>query len=500
MSQNTSTSQPNIQEIFQAMRESHGKTPTKQDQKQIQEAYEYAQRAHEGQVRASGEPYFNHVFATAVNCARFGMDTKTVIAGMLHDVIEDTPVTEADIKKDFGEEILFLVNGVTKLGTLKYRGAERHIESLRKFFIAVAKDLRVVIIKLADRLHNVQTLQYLRPDKAKRIALETIEIHSQLAYRLGMGKLTKELQEYAFPFAYPEESKQVEALLKHRKKTDEKYLDKVFKSLMNELVKHKIKILKTDYRIKGKYSLFKKLQRKDMDIEKIYDIVALRVVVKSLEDCYKVLGLIHSMWRPLPGRIKDYIALPKNNGYQSIHTTIFTGDGGIAEIQIRDEEMHAFAEYGFASHMLYKKKTHSEQIRAEDYEWVSQLHDMNGQDLQGEQFLESLKTDFFTERIFVFTPKGDIIDLPLGSSCLDFAFAVHSDIGMHATGAKINGKFVALKTELKSSDIVEIIHDKRNGHPTSKWIDYVKTSLAKKHIKNYLKEHSLLTRFFGSTS
>ena len=442
-----------------------------------------------GQKRASGKPYFEHLVEAAKNLARFGMDATTIAAGLLHDTIEDTSITEEELWEEFGTEIVFLVNGVTKLGALKYRGRERHVESLRKFFIAIAEDLRVVVIKLADRLHNIETLKYLSPEKAKRIALETIELHAPLAYRLGMRKLTGELEDAAFPYAYPKEHAMVEKLLKQRKKTDEKYTEKVYKSLKKKMAEQGIKDVKTEYRIKRKYSLWRKLQRKNMDIEKVYDTIALRVIVPTIEDCYRVLGLIHTMWRPLPGRIKDYIALPKTNGYQSLHTTIFTGDGGIAEIQIRTPEMSSQAEYGIASHLMYKeaqKSTKGKQSN-KNLEWIEDLKDIQKEEKNETTFLENLKTDFFTDRIFIFTPKGDVIDLPNGASVIDFAFAIHTEIGLHAKAAKINGKYSALKTKLKNGEIVRVETDK-NSNPTSKWLDWVQTTMARKHIRLYLKD------------
>lgn len=456
--------------------------PKVKDKKLLEKAYNTAKKAHEGQKRASGEPYFNHVFETAKNLACFGLDTVTIAAGFLHDTIEDTPVTEEDIRKDFGDEIVFLVNGVTKLGTLKYQGRERHIKSLQKFFIAIADDFRVVAIKLCDRLHNIQTLEYVKKDKQERIALETIELYSPLAFRLGMNKLAKELEDYAFPFAYPKEAKMVEELLNKKKKTDEKYLKKVWRTLKIELAEHKIKTLETHSRVKGRYSLWKKLKRKNMDIEKIYDIVALRVILPKVEDCYRALGVIHSKWRPLPGRIKDYIALPKINGYQSIHTTIFTGDGGIAEIQIRTQTMHDFAEFGLAAHHIYKDN---------EIDWLQDLKSIQDE----KNFIHRLKTDFFDYRIFVFTPLGDVIDLPQGASAIDFAYTIHSDIGNTAQAVKINGKHSALKTILKNGDIVEI-NTHKTSSPSRKWLDFAKTAIARKHIVNATKDDGILKRFF----
>ncbi len=468
-----------INEIFEAMKQAQNYD----EKKQIQEAYDFAQKAHEGQKRASGEPYFNHAFETAKNLALFGFDTTTIIAGFLHDVVEDTEVERKEIEKTFGEDVAFLVDGVTKLGTLKYQGRERHIKSLQKFFIAVAKDFRVVAIKLCDRLHNIKTLEYVKKEKQQRIALETIEIYSPLAFRLGMSKLAKELEDYAFPYAYPKEYKMTKELLNKKRKTDEKYLHKVWKTLKTELAEHNITTIETHSRVKGLYSLWKKLKRKNMDLDKIYDIVALRVILPTVEDCYRALGVIHSRWRPFPGRIKDYIALPKTNGYQSIHTTIFTGDGGIAEIQIRTKEMHDFAEFGLAAHHLYKS--------GDGVDWLHGLESINDE----KTFMKSLKTDFFDYRIFVFTPEGDVIDLPEGASALDFAYTIHSEIGNTAQAAIINGKNSALKTILKSGDIVKIETNKK-ARPSRKWLDFAKTTIARKHILQANRDDGILKRFF----
>ncbi|MCC7469691.1 MAG: bifunctional (p)ppGpp synthetase/guanosine-3',5'-bis(diphosphate) 3'-pyrophosphohydrolase [Bacteroidetes bacterium] len=459
----------------------------------IQKAYIFAEKAHEGQKRASGEPYFNHVVEVAKNLARLGMDTQTIVAGLLHDTIEDTSVTEEDIKNEFGKDVLFLVNGVTKLGTLKYHGEVRHVESLRKFFVAMAEDARVIIIKLADRLHNVQTLNHLAPEKAKRIALETIEIHAPMANRLGMWRLKGELEDLAFPYAYPKEYSDVEKLIAGRTRTDEKYLDQVYKSLRKELAEHNINVLETSYRIKGTYSLYKKLKRKDMDIDRIYDLVALRVIVPTVEDCYKVLGIIHTLWRPIPGRIKDFIALPKPNGYKSLHTTIFTGNGGIAEIQIRTPEMHEQAEFGIASFFAYKEGLSKGQ---KNLSWIEQFKELQKNVASPTAFLENLKIDFFNKRIFVFTPKGAVIDLPEDSSIIDFAYAIHSDIGKHASGAKVNGKYSKLDTKLQNGDMV-FIETNEKSNPSSKWLSAAKTTLARRHIKKYLDDNSLLNKFIN---
>ncbi len=481
---------PDINDIYKLMR----KSPTTKEKDLLQKAYDVAFDAHKEQKRASGEPYFNHVFATARNLAEYGLDTTTIAAGFLHDTIEDTPVTEDEIRNQFGDEIVFLVNGVTKLGTLKYQGQQRHVESLRKFFIATAEDYRVVIIKLADRLHNAQTLEFVKPEKQKRIALETIDIYAPLAYRLGMGRMVGQLQDAAFPFAYPEEAQMVEDLMKQKKNLNQKYLEKVWRTLKTEMANHDINDLTTHQRVKGRYSLWKKLQRKQMDIEQMYDIVALRVIVPGIDDCYRVLGIIHSKWRPLPGRIKDYIALPKVNGYQSIHTTIFTGDGGIAEIQIRTKEMHEFAEYGYAAHHVYKQRG-STITDKHSLSWLKELKELEGSG-QDKDFLKELRTDLFEDRIFVFTPQGDVIDLPKDASVIDFAYAIHSQIGNEAESSVVNGKYSPLKRILHSGDIVEIKTNKK-GTPSGKWLPYIKTSMARKHIEKYLKENSLWNKFFN---
>lgn len=487
----------NVQEIFNLIEGG----VNKKEQELIKKAYEFAKKAHEGQKRLSGDPYFIHVFETAKNLARLGMDTPTIIAGLLHDVLEDTHTPEEVIKTEFGDDILFLIKGVTKLGTLKYHGHERHVESLRKFFVAMANDLRVVIIKFADRLHNLRTLEFVREDKRRRIAIESIEVYAPLANRLGMGKLKGELEDAAFPYAYPKEYLQIEEIIKEKEELYKKYLTEVSEQLKKELRKNKIKFVEISYRIKHKYSLYKKLLRYDMDIDKIYDIVALRVVVDTVEECYRVLGLVHSIWNPLPGRIKDYIAVPKPNGYRSIHTTIFTGLGGIAEIQIRTKEMHAEAAYGIAAHFAYKE--HGEKKVKNDlnkFKWIEELKELNYSPDDPTKFIEHLKTDFFNDRIFIFTPKGDVIDMPEDSTPLDFAYAIHSDIGDHTFGAKINSKMSTIFSKLKNGDIVEII-TRKDSKPSSKWLEYAKTAVAKKHIKSYLEKNSLLAKLksFGQS-
>jgi GTP pyrophosphokinase len=459
------------------------------EQELIVHAYRFAFDAHKNQLRASGEPYFNHLVATAKNLARYGMDPVTIAAGLLHDVIEDTGITEEILEKHFGKEIVFLVNGVTKLGKVKYRGRERHVESLRKFFVALADDFRVLMIKLADRLHNLETLEHIRPEKQKRIAFEAIEVYAPLANRLGIGKLKGEIEDAAFRFAYPKDYQKIEDILKERIDGMLEQLNVVKTQLIEVLKKEKIPLVDISARMKHKYSLWKKLQRYDMDIEKIYDIVALRVIVPSIEDCYHALGVVHGSWKPLPARIKDYIALPKPNGYQSLHTTIFTGNGYIAEIQIRTPQMHAHAEYGVAAHFHYKEQKKVAHTRPE-FSWINDVTKLSEftEATSPEKYFQILKRDFFKDRIFVFTPQGDVIDLPEESSPIDFAYAIHSDIGNTTAQAKVNGKAVKLSTKLKMNDIVEIITSKK-AHPSTSWLDFTKTTVARKHIRQYIDEH-----------
>ncbi len=471
-----------------------GKGISAEEEKLIEKAYHFAKKAHEGQKRMSGEPYFIHVVETAKILAKLGMDATTIAAGLMHDVLEDTEITHEEMKKEFGEEIVFLVNGVTKLGTLKYRGHERHVESMRKFFIAMANDIRVVIIKFADRLHNLRTLEYVKPEKQARIALESIEVHAPLADRLGMGKLKGEIEDAAFPYAFPKEYKKTEEIIAEKKDLYNKYLQEIQTELEKALEKNEIKVDEISSRLKHKYSLYKKLLRYDMDIAKIYDVVALRIVVDSIEDCYRVLGLVHSLWKPLVGRIKDYIALPKPNGYKSLHTTVITNSGAIAEIQIRTKEMHAEAAYGIAAHFAYKENGNSKaKDHSSKFKWIEELKELNYSPDKPKQFLEHLKMDFFSHRIFIFTPSGDVVDLPEDSSPIDFAYNIHTDIGNHTAGAKINGKMAQIYSKLKNGDIVDII-TKENANPSSKWLDYTKTTIAKKHIKAYLEKNSLLSR------
>src|SRR6185437_13346976 len=432
-------------------------SPTAEDKALVEKAYNFAADAHKDHKRFSGEPYLLHLAETAKELAKMGMGAKTVAAGLLHDSIEDVNVNPETIEKEFGKEVRFLVEGVTKLGRFKYHGAERHRESLRKLLIATGQDARVLIIKLMDRLHNMRTLAHVPPEKRKRIALETIEIYAAIAHRLGMGVVRKELEDRAFEYAYPEQYEAIKKMLNEREKERQERLQKMARTLGKELAQEGMKNFHTDFRVKGVWSLQKKLERKEGDITKIYDISAIRVVVPTVADCYHVLGIVHKLWQPLPNKIKDYIAFPKPNGYQSLHTTVFAGDGGIVEVQIRTEEMHREAQYGIAAHVAYKELDGGKGQPASSmapgrggssFDWVKSLipgfqrrekkADKDGEldtaslkpdrsrygapsapewlselpeELEDPDLDMTLRSDIFTHRVFIFTPTGDVVDL-----------------------------------------------------------------------------------------
>lgn len=489
--------------------------PSDSDKALVRKAYNFAFEAHKDIKRRSGEPYFNHLYATAVSLADLDMDAATVAAGLLHDIVEDTPATHEELEKEFGPEVTRLVDGVTKLGELKYRGTERHVESLRRLFVASSKDIRVIMIKFMDRRHNMQTLQYVPEEKRKRIAEETLYIYAPLADRLGMGQLTVELQDLSFQYVLPQEHERMQRIMRESKIAREPQLERVNKGLKRALVEHKIQGFRTESRIKGLYSLFKKLERKGGDLDKIHDLLAIRVIVGTVEDCYRALGVVHTLWHPLPGKIKDYIAFPKPNGYRSIHTTVVTPDAGPVEVQLRTEAMHRDAQFGFASHLTYKeagehidrgehkrnrlwyeqliptllstKAPSTSESHAQAPRWVAELagaHDMEDTPT-GDFFMQEIQEDFFSHRIFIFTPKGDVVDLPINSTPIDFAYAIHSEIGNHMSGAKVNGKLVSLDTSLRNGDIVEI-ETRKNAKPSHKWLEYVKTTAARKHVQQFL--------------
>lgn len=470
----------------------------------VERAYKFSEWAHRGQKRRSGEPYFNHAVATAEKLADWGMDETTIAAGLLHDVVEDTEVTSADIRKKFDKEIEHLVDGITKLGKVKYRGDRAQADNLRKLVLAMAEDLRVILIKLADRLHNMKTLDVLPPDKQERIALETLEIYAPLAYRLGMQSLSGELQDLAFPYAYPDEYRWILDHIKEEYEEREEYLEKLKPQVEKALEDNDIDIKEIDFRAKRYASLYKKLLKNEMDINKIHDLVAFRIIVDDIESCYGTLGVIHNMWPPLPGKIKDYIATPKPNGYRSLHTTVLGPDKKIIEFQIRTEEMHQEAENGIAANWAYEdskgtkayRKRRTAKADIKETAWVEQLRNWQKGFSDPEEFIDAFKIDFLKDNIFVLTPKGEVVDLPAGATPVDFAYHIHTDIGNQCVGAKVNGKIVPLDYKLESSDIVEIITQK-NKKPSLSWLDFTITSSARSHIRNALNK-SDRRRFLGA--
>jgi len=462
-------------------------------------AYEFAAKAHAGQKRLDGTDYVEHSLATAITLAEMRLDLSTIMAGVLHDVPEDTSVTVTEIQKEFGAEVAGLVRGITKLGKLKYRGLERYAENLRKMFVAMAEDVRVILIKLADRLHNLKTLDSLPPVKQQRIARETLEIYAPIANRLGMGELKGKLEDLAFKYVYPEEYEWTIKTAKTRQEDQLAYVNALMNEIKKLLEDDGIKTVSVHGRAKHYYSLYRKLLRKDMDLSKVYDLVAIRIIVPDVNDCYHAMGLIHSRFKPLSGRIKDYIAQPKPNGYRSLHTTVFGADGRIIEFQIRDVEMHEHAEYGVAAHWRYKEgDKHEMQLPPEQIKWIKELLEWQKEIKDNNQYLTSLKIDVFQNRIFVFTPKGDVIDLPDNATPVDFAYHIHSDIGDHCSGAKVNEKLVTLDSKLISGDLVEIVVDKNRPGPSEDWLEFVRTNQAKEHIKSYVKrKRSKLLNLFS---
>ncbi len=456
-------------------------------------AYDFAIEAHQQQKRKSGEPYVAHELATAITLARMGMDQDTIIAALLHDVPEDTSYSLVEIEKNFGPEVAKLVGGISKLGIIKYRGIKKYAENLRKMFVSMAQDIRIILIKMADRLHNLETLGALSIEKQKRIAQESLEIYAPIADRLGMGHIKGELEDLAFPYVHPEGYKWLRKEGLPKIEIEMEYVQKVIKVVKKELGREKIKIISIHGRGKRLYSLYQKLNRPEynQDISKVYDLVALRIIVPTVADCYNVLGIIHQIWKPLPGRIKDYISQPKPNGYQSLHTSVFCLEGKIVEFQIRTPEMHEQAEYGIAAHWHYKETDRiREKVGKKGYtlpkklKWIEELVKWQQEVQDNQQYLKLLTVDVFRNRIFVFTPKGDVIDLPDEATPVDFAYQVHTWIGDHCAGAKVNGKIASLDAKLKNGDVVEIITDKNRKGPSSDWLKFVKTNAAKSKIRS----------------
>lgn len=457
----------------------------------VKRGFEFARAAHDGQMRSSGEPYITHPLQTAITLAEMHMPVPIIIAGLLHDVPEDTARTLEDISAEFGPDVESMVSGITKLSKIKYRGMERYIENLCKMFLAMAADVRVVFIKFADRLHNLQTLDAIPPKKQYRIALVSLEIYAPIANRLGMGEMKGRLEDAAFKYVLPKEYVWVSELAQTARNNKQEYVDHVIEETKNVLKDGHIPYRDVHGRAKHLYSLYKKLIKNDRNITRVYDIIALRVIVPTVADCYSALGAIHGKWTPLKGRIKDYIAQPKPNGYRSLHTTVFCEKGEIVEFQIRTRAMHTENEYGIAAHWAYDENGKRSEPRSNSApHWVADLAALQqelGDKKDRLHTLDEMKIDAFQNRIFVFTPKGDVIDLPEGSTCVDFAYAIHSQIGDTCSSAKINEEVASLDRVLKNGDMVEIGTDKNRKGPNPDWMKFVKTRHAKAKIRQMAK-------------
>jgi guanosine-3',5'-bis(diphosphate) 3'-pyrophosphohydrolase len=455
----------------------------------IEEAYEFAVRAHEGQVRKTGEPFVMHPVETCLILAELHMDTATLIAALLHDVVEDSGVPLAQIRERFGDEVAELVDGVTKLGRIKFESlADAQSQNLRKMLMAMAKDIRVILIKLADRLHNMRTLSGLPPERRQAKALETMEIYAPLAHRLGIQQIKWELEDLAFYYLEPKTFHQVQKMVAESREARETYLYQVKDQLYAELG-----AIGIEARIFGRpkhlFSIYQKMTSRGKDFSEIYDLIALRVIVSSVKDCYGALGTVHSIWKPVPGRFKDYLAMPKHNMYQSLHTTVIGPAGRPLEIQIRTEEMHRTSEYGIAAHWRYKEGGKGDESFDERLAWLRQMLEWQTELKDPREFMEALKIDLFEDEVFVFTPKGDVFSLRRGSTPLDFAYAIHTEVGNHCVGAKVNGAIVSLNHELQMGDRIEILTNK-NAHPSRDWLNIVRTSSARSKIRSHFSKVS----------
>jgi GTP pyrophosphokinase len=453
----------------------------------VKKAYDYSLKHHEGQTRASGEPYLVHPLEVALVLAEMKMDPVAVAAGLLHDSVEDTSVTIGDIRKEFGEQVAHIVEGVTKISKIDFATREeQQAENLRKMMLAMVDDIRVVLIKLADRLHNMRTLEHLPPERQHKIAEETLEIYAPIAHRLGMGKIRGELEDLGFRFLDPLGYEQVEKAVNARRKQGEAFLAKMQGIITDKLKEAGIQA-RVESRIKRVYSIHKKLQRQRIGVDQVYDLCAMRVITRSLQDCYAVLGIIHNLWRPVPGRIKDFIAMPRPNFYQSLHTSVITEDGTPFEIQIRTEEMHKMAEEGIAAHWKYKDGP----VSAQDEQrlaWLRQVVEWQRDVSDPNEFLSTLKVDLYPEEVYTFTPKGKVVVLPRDATPIDFAYTIHTEVGHTCIGAKVNGRMVPLRHKLHSGDIVEILT--QPGHkPSRDWLGLVKSSRSRNKIKHWLNVH-----------
>lgn len=459
----------------------------------IEHAYRFADWAHSGQTRLSGEPYITHPFNVALIVTDLGLDDKSIAAALIHDVVEDTEVELPTIAQEFGDEVARLVEGVTKLKRLQFHTLrQEQVENLRKVLVAMAQDVRVILIKLADRLHNLRTLDYLPEEKRKATALETLQIYAPIAHRLGIWRIKWELEDLAFkhldPATYREIARKVEKKRSERVQLIEKAINQLRKALEEANIEATVQ-----GRPKHLWSIYQKMQREGVDIDRIYDLVALRVIVNTEAECYLALGVVHKLWAPLPNMVTDYIARPKPNGYQSLHTKVVGPDGEIMEVQIRTWDMHRNAEYGIAAHWRYKEsgdEPHKIDALDKALAWLRELMEMHSDIKDASEFTRSIIGDLFRDQVFVFTPKGDVIDLPKGSTPVDFAYRIHTQIGHSCIGAKVNGKLAPLDYQLQTGDVVEIITSKHPKGPSPDWLRFVKTSLARNRIKRYLKEQS----------
>ena len=456
----------------------------------IRKAYDLAHAAHAGQKRASGEEYIIHPLSVARILTQLQIDVVTISAALLHDVVEDTTYTLEQMEEIFGPEVAMLIDGVTKLGRIEYKSKEeQQLENYRKLFLAMAKDIRVIMIKLADRLHNMRTLRFMREDKQKRIAKETIEIYAPLANRLGISSIKWELEDLCLRYLEPETYYDLVESVKQKRKERQVFIQESIEQIHKKLVEAGMKV-EISGRAKHFYSIYKKMKRDHKDISEIYDLSAVRVLVESVKDCYGVLGIIHAMWKPMPGRFKDYIAMPKSNGYQSLHTTVMTR-GYPLEIQIRTFAMHRVSEYGVAAHWKYKESGKGA-TASNEYDqklsWLRQLVNLQQELSDPREYVEALKVDVFSDEVFVFTPKGDVIDLPKGSIPIDFAYRIHTEVGNHCVGAKVNGKIVPLEYKLKNGDIVSVITNKANNGPSRDWLNIVASSETRNKIRSWFKK------------
>ncbi|HEX6489720.1 MAG TPA: bifunctional (p)ppGpp synthetase/guanosine-3',5'-bis(diphosphate) 3'-pyrophosphohydrolase [Candidatus Dormibacteraeota bacterium] len=458
------------------------------DRELVSRAYDVAAQAHAGQRRLSGEEYVNHPIEVASILAELNLDAATIIAAILHDTVEDTDLTSEEVEREFGGDVARLVAGVTKLGRISFRTPQQHqAENIRRMLLAMADDVRVVLIKLADRLHNMRTLDALPEHKRKRIARETLDIYAPLAHRLGIGQVKWELEDLAFSQLEPQAYRDVAGRLQHRRHEREELVADLREILARELEKIEI-----DADIEGRpkhfYSIWQKMQRDQKDFTQIYDLMAMRVLVDSIKDCYGVLGVVHSLWKPLPGRFKDYIAMPKSNGYQSLHTTVISHSGEPIEIQIRTREMHQVAEFGVAAHWSYKEGGGRDDRFDEKLSWLRLLMEWQKEVQDAESFVDQVKVDLFQDEVFVFTPKGDVLNLPAGSTPVDFAYRIHTEVGHRCIGAKVNGRMVPLDYELRNGEIVEVLTSKAPGHgPSRDWLGFVKSASAKERIRKWFK-------------